>query len=703
MSAHLSRAARLTAAALLSSVLATLPVPAGAQPAASSQWGTFIGGADTDRITALVQNAERDIVVVGTTKSINLTEPPTAGTRPYTDVFVGGFDYDGFPLSHLPLRIFEGARDDEPTAVALGPDGSVYIVGTTDSPDFTGAGAKISNLKGEKDAFLIRLRPSGEADWYMYLGGIKTDVATGVTAVGGSVFVSGWTNSPDFMSAGQIPSPSTTNGFVVRVDLNSPPSAPPAVGWNLQPRVVGGPGNDMLHGITSNLGNLLLAVGTTNSSTNDLRTVYGSRLKNSFKGGASDAWVMALDMSSGDPVWMAYVGGNGKDEGKAIARGNDNTFVVAGNSGSTDIANAETPTGSNVFAAWVTHEGGLRLIQLRGGERDEEALAVATDSNGTAYIGGRTGSTNLPRKTFGFDPQIEAEGAPPYTREGFVWMFPGWGGLGWDSFAGGNLSDEVTSLAVASSGQLIIGMGTSSTMDLPGNTAGHDPTLNGTTDGYLLAVSVAEPNLPQEGMVFDRLGPDDVHVDEETTTSLDSLFANWTEFKYNQVPLSTYEWAVGTKEDPTGVRNFSPATTSLRAEARGLNLTVGQEYIFTVRGQNRVGLTKGVQSSGVRVTLPDGGVGEPDGGTGEPDGGSGGPDGGPGGPDAGEGEPDGGAVNPDGGPSEPPDGGAGEGEGGDKESPLGWGCAAAGGAGLPLLLGLIAFVLLGRRQEQAPR
>ncbi|HYH96470.1 MAG TPA: hypothetical protein VD972_10890, partial [Hyalangium sp.] len=105
-----------------------------------------------------------------------------------------------------------------------------------------------------------------------------------------------------------------------------------------------------------------------------------------------------------------------------------------------------------------------------------------------------------------------------------------------------------------------------------------------------------------------------------------------------------------------------------------------------------MGLTRGVQSNGVVVTLPDGGTDEPDAGTGEPDGGTGEPDGGTGKPDGGTGEPDGGTGKPDG-------GGAGPDEDGPKDSPLGWGCASAGGAGLPLLLGLIVLMLLARRRQ----
>lgn len=707
MSALFSRGARVAAAALLFCCLGVLlPRAASAQPAASTQWSTFLGGTDADRITALAQNAGRDIVVVGPTLSSSFAEPPATGTRSSTDIFVQGFEYDGASLSYLPLRILGGPGTDEPTAVTFAHDGGVYIVGTTSSPNMTGVGSKVRDFKGATDAFLIRLGTTGAPDWYMYLGGSESDAATGVTVVGTSIYVSGRTNSPDFMNAAQIPAPTTGNGFVVRVDLNpSNPSGPPTVGWDLQPRVVGGLGIDSLQGITS-MGDLLLAVGTTNTSTTDMTAVYGSKVKNAFKGGASDAWVVALDVINGDPVWMSYLGGNGKDEGKAIARG-INAFVVAGNTASTDLPQTAPPVGVDAFAAWMTPQGGTRLIQLHGGERDEDVVTVTADSFGTAYIGGRTGSTNLPRKALGFDIAIEAESTAPLTREGFVWMLPAWGGLGWDSFAGGNLSDEVTSLAVENPGQLIVGMGTASTMQLPGTTAGHDTTPGGLTDGYLLSVKVEAPTPPQVdepnggGTVYDRLQLDDVPQDEEQTASRDSLFANWTAFTSNQETLS-YEWAVGTREDPTGVRNFSPETAPLRAAAQGLSLTVGQRYVFTVRGQNRVGLTTGVQSSGVVVTLPDGGLGEPDGG-------SSGPDGGPGEPDGGEGETDGGSVQPDGGSGLPdggsgePDGGTGGGKSGDKDSPLGWGCAAAGGAGIPLLLGLMAFVLLGRKRGQPSR
>src|SRR5262249_55401930 len=57
-----------------------------------------------------------------------------------------------------------GSGDDEATAVALGPDGSLFLAGTTGSVDFPGAGQ--SQLTGSTDAFISKLDPSGTAIAY---------------------------------------------------------------------------------------------------------------------------------------------------------------------------------------------------------------------------------------------------------------------------------------------------------------------------------------------------------------------------------------------------------------------------------------------------------------------------------------------------------------------------------------------------------
>jgi hypothetical protein len=584
----------------------------------------------------------------------------------------------------------------------LGPDNELYIVGKTTSQtaSVVGGGRVIGTSSGGTDAFLARISPTGFADWFMFLGGNMEDVATGVTFTGTNVYVAGWTNSPNFLGMTES-SPPGINGFVVQV---TPTVTDATIGWDQKPLIIGGSGTDKFLAITSNLGTKLLAVGTTNTP----QLPYPDQVVNDYSGGGSDALAAKIDVS-GALEWVTCVGGLLEDEGNAVTMGlGGQSFVMVGATNS-PTSDGPAPAGKDAFVLWLSPEGHPGLMQRRGGAGNDEALAVTTDSYGTAYIGGRTASGDFPVTTGAFDRAIE--GGTDF-REGFVWVVPQEGGDGWASFVGGPDTDVVASLSLRSSNRLILGLETSSSTELPGPFK-YDSSFSNPPDGYVLSVSVTDPIPPIFGQVFDRLQLDDVNEDVEETTSTTSIFANWNGFSDAQTGIVKYEWAIGTEEDHFAIQRFTDVGTQQSAMATGLPLMMGQRYIVTVRAQNGHGITSVVSSNGVVVTEPtapdggtDGGMGGDDGGTGGTDGGAdggtGGTDGGTGGTDGGTGGTDGGKDGGTGGT----DGGDGGGEGPGEEpkepvSPLGWdvGCASAGGAG-PLFLGLIALMLLRRRLGQ---
>ncbi len=686
MSVHLPRGAAV-ATALVSLVVTTLPLPAGAQQAGNPEWGTYLGGTDIDRITAVTQVGEEP-VAVGVTKSSSLAPTATAGSRANLDIVVGRFDVQGPLISGYPL-VLGGDGDDEAAAIATGPNGELYIVGRTTSKTLSNPSRVFRQPQPNSgtDAFLVRVSAAGVPDWFMFLSGSAEDVATGITLVGSNVYVSGWTNSSDFMGATSTV-PAGRNGFLVRIE---PTSTNAAVGWGLQPVIIGGAGDEGFFGVTADA-TMLYAVGTSTSTSFS----YGNRVLNTYKGGASDALVAKVDLNAANLEWLLFVGGSGADEGNGIATGpRAQSFVVAGTTTSPFNLGTGTPlTHKNVFVAWVTPDGRLKSSQQRGGSADEAVLAVTTDpTHGNAYVGGKTGSSDIQRLDAGFDRTIE--GGTGY-REGFVWAAPPEGGDGWMSLVGGPGVDAVNSISLRSGPHLILGMETSSASGMPGPTGrSYDDTLSTGPDGYLQSVSV-DTSPPSAGTVYDRRQEDTVNEDVETTTSTTAIYANWAGF-FKAGGLARYDWAIGTEEDPVSVQPFTPVGLSQSAGNTALQLVVGQRYIVTVRAQDRIGLTSIARSNGVVVTLPDGGTPPP-----PPDGGTGGTDGGTGGTDGGTGEPDGGTGTPDGGTGGP-DGGSGNGgdEDLDPSSPAGWGCASAGGAGLPLLLGLLALVLLARRLGQS--
>jgi hypothetical protein len=681
----------------VSLVAITLPLAAQAQlpPRTTINWGSYLGGSDADRISAVTQLRDGEAVIVGTTASRSLAPnaPLETPRQSGLDVFVFYFDSDGAANLDFPTLIFGGSGSDEPIAATLGPNNEVYIVGKTTSQaaTVTGVGAVHRSSSTGGDAFLARISPTGAPEWFLFLSGSGEDVATGVTVSGNNVYVSGWTSSQDFLGR-TGPVPAGTNGFVVRVE---PTATNAMIGWGGLPQLIGGAGTDTVRGITFGQGNKLLVVGTTTSST-----LHIDKATNVFKGEPSDAFVAMMDAGMGTLEWLTFLGGNGADEGNAIATGLSSSFVVAGTTSSTNLGGGAPPAGKNAFVSWVNAAGIQRLLQVRGGGADDEALTVTTDTYGTAYVGGRTASTDFQGVSGGFDTTIESGTS---LREGFLWVAPAEGGDGWASYVGGAGSDVVKSLSLRSQSKLILGMDTDSSTGLLGPFT-YDGSINTPTDGYILSVSIADLVPPSPvGQVFDRPQLDNVHEDIEETLSTSAIYANWTAFSDTQTGIEKYEWAIGTEADPTLIRPFTSVGTQQSAMATGLTLSVGQRYIVTVRAQNGHGLTAIARSNGVTVLAPpppdggtDGGTGGEDGGTGSEDGGTGGTDGGT---DGGTGGKDGGT---DGGTGGPDGGGGGGEEPGEPESPLGWdlGCASAGGAGLPLLLGLIAFLLLGRRLRQ---
>jgi uncharacterized protein (TIGR03437 family) len=74
-----------------------------------------------------------------------------------SDVYVAKFTPDGQPAGSTYLG---GSQTEWPQAIALAPNGSVVVVGLTDSPDFPGAAPPIVLLPGYQAGFATNIFPS---------------------------------------------------------------------------------------------------------------------------------------------------------------------------------------------------------------------------------------------------------------------------------------------------------------------------------------------------------------------------------------------------------------------------------------------------------------------------------------------------------------------------------------------------------------
>jgi hypothetical protein len=192
-------------------------------------YSTFIGGSSDDAIGAITVDELGNAYIAGTTDSPDF---PTVNAYDSThnsglDCFVAILSADGSNL--LFSTYIGGSGDDTPSDMAVDSNGSCFIVGITDSPDFPvntpNVHSSCHTLGGDSDGFILRLdTTNSELVHSMYLGGdgVVDDIYTiGLDSQGNAV-AAGFTWSLDYPIVNALDD--TMNGstdcVITKIDSN---------------------------------------------------------------------------------------------------------------------------------------------------------------------------------------------------------------------------------------------------------------------------------------------------------------------------------------------------------------------------------------------------------------------------------------------------------------------------------------------------
>lgn len=121
-----------------------------------------------------------------------------------------------------------GSGNDFPHALAVSPDGSIYILGTTTSENFPVTPTAVQkNRYGDTDVFVVRLSPELEVTYATYFGGNSFDeTSNGKIVVGpkDEVLFSGSTHGRDLPGApaGMRPRRGDVSRFISKIVLDRP-------------------------------------------------------------------------------------------------------------------------------------------------------------------------------------------------------------------------------------------------------------------------------------------------------------------------------------------------------------------------------------------------------------------------------------------------------------------------------------------------
>jgi uncharacterized delta-60 repeat protein len=345
------------------------------------------GGPGTDAPNGTAVAADGSAYVVGITDSFTTD----VFGQPSPSIFVIKYAADG---SLAWQRTWNGPTffgSFQGPAVALGPDGSVYVTGTTSL--------------GGGDAFLLKFDPNGSLIWQRTWGGSAFDTGAAVaTGPDGSVYVSGTTSSFG---------PSSFHLFVLKFD----PAG--ALVWQK---------------VSDSNNGMAVAVGPDGS-------VYAAGTTPRPDGIAEfDLTLLKLD-PNGTEVWAkTFAAGLAADPRGGMTVAADGTIYVAG------ALQAEKQNFVDIAALIVrlAPDGSLLFARQWGGKNGDTAAGVAAAPDGTVYVTGASGS---------FGAGIEDAFLLHMLPSGKAADAVTWGGSGIDHGAGVGVAGDGTVVlaAIASS------------------------------------------------------------------------------------------------------------------------------------------------------------------------------------------------------------------------------------------------------------
>jgi hypothetical protein len=484
-------------------------------------FGSFLGGSNNENanLNSVTVDGSGNSYVAGYTDSANFpttvgaVQPSSGGNR---DAFVTKIDPTGTTKlfsTYLGGTGNEDAGNNANTAVAVDPNGNVYVAGATSSTDFPTKNPFQSSNAGGVDVFVAELNGSGSALVYSsYLGGSGSDGDRGVGLAvdsGGNAYVTGDTASSNFPTTSgdvQTSLSGTRDAFVTKVTAGG--------GSKVYSTYLGGGSTTDGKAVAVDGSGHAFVVGAT--ASNNFPTTSGV-VQSTFGGGASDAFVTELNPTATGKVYSTYLGGGGDDEALGVAvDGSGNTYVSGQTTGQFPTTGGafRTTFGGGSRDGFVTKlgPGGTSKVfsSYVGGSGNDFASGIAVDGFGDVYVTGQTGSSNLPTK----DPVQSALNGP--TDAYVVVLNPAGATELFGTFLGGSGNEVGGGIALDSNNGIYVAGQTQST-DFPATAGVFQTGSGGAADGFIAKFS-AVPGIGGGGV---NPGPDRFEPNDTSDVATD--------------------------------------------------------------------------------------------------------------------------------------------------------------------------------------
>lgn len=445
-----------------------------AQNSFDTLWSTYVGAMAHDEFRGLATDSKNNIIIGGISESSqfpvtdNCYQHERAG---YVDMVLLKFSPEG----ELIWSTYIGGSSRESIfEVLVNNKDEIIVCGETVSPNF-----KVSSdayqkkyAGGSGDAVLMKFSPNGNLLYSTFFGGSSYDVFGDMCQDSdGNIWLTGRTNSGDFpvtKDAYHKFLRGVYDAFIVKFDKDFK---------LIYSSLFGGSESEFAEGIDCDKDGNIAISGYTSSVDLPLN---GINYQNKFGGELLDGFVAKFD-SKGNLKWSTYLGGSDIDYASQIACDNDDNFIIAGYTQSTDF-----PIFGNSFQShnagrvddfvakfdndgnmiWCTYFGGDSNEGLQGKGINDQGGSIDFDSkNNIIFTGRATLSTDLPVS----DPTFISEYQG--SADAYVVIMDESGDLIWSSYIGGKGTDMSLNARFDNDDNIIVVGGTTS-LDFPifGNT-----------------------------------------------------------------------------------------------------------------------------------------------------------------------------------------------------------------------------------------
>jgi hypothetical protein len=273
-------------------------------------YSTYLGGQGDDAGFGIAADANGNAYVTGETNSPNFPVVgavfPVFGGGPW-DAFVTALNPGGVPIYST---YFGGVGADIGHGIAVDAGGNAVITGSTDSNNLLPLNCFQCGPQGGTDAFVAGFTPVGGLRFSTYFGGAGDDIGYGISLdANDEIGITGSTTSHNLPV---VACPQCVNHGAQDAFASALVFAPPLVlKWSTY---WGGEKDDVGYGIAMDSVGHAWITGYTES----LKFPVSATCVQCANGGGQDAIVVRFNFNA-FPAFSDYLGGAGKDTGRAIA------------------------------------------------------------------------------------------------------------------------------------------------------------------------------------------------------------------------------------------------------------------------------------------------------------------------------------------------------------------------------------------------